>query len=405
MKDLKKLLKEQSKQILPDENVKENIRRELGYSEAEQSAAYAHGGTGSASGRKKWIAIIAAGLALVLCLCIILPVLLQKAPAGPGFIDGGKLDSIDTADEFYAYSAASVGSILASAQTAAADAAAVQKSAPGADTEARGAGMRSLSAMPRSNGLTDEEQEIAATVNGYLGLVEGLLSDEAIEYNAVELGQEEFGYPYRMTVTVQDMLGGAVQYTMYYNKILTGSETDGDEREEEYAIEGILLVDGNQYPVRGEKETESEEDEAELSLSFTAYRPNDAGRGLPYLRMEQESEEEAGEESEKSFLYTLYDEKGEAIETTSVEYEQEEGETELKMVVRRGGKTDELWFRREDGRSNVLSARAEIGGREYSFTVTIEEEGYHYEFSDGNSGDGGRPGHGDDDDDDDDADD
>ena len=395
MKDVKKLLKEQSKHILPDESVKENIRRELGFSDGEQTAAYAHGGTGGI-GKKGLISIIAVGLALVLCLCILLPILLNRSPANPGLIGGGTLDSIDTADEFYAYGAASVGSLLASAQTAS------QGAADAAVPKSARAGIRTLSVQTRAGGLTDEERQIADTVNGYLGLAEGLLSDEAIEYTAEELGQEEYGYPYRMTVTVQDMLGDTAQYTMYYEKILTDSETDGDETEAEYAISGILLVDGEQYPVRGEKETESEEGESELSLTFTAYRPSDASRELPYLRMEQESEEEAGEESEKFFLYTLYDENGREAETTSVEYEQEDGETELKITVRRGGETDELLLWRENGRGNVLTARAKIGGKEYSFTVTIEEGNYRYEFSDGNSGSGGRPGHGDDDDDDDD---
>ena len=98
MKDVKKLLKAQSKHILPDEGVKENIRRELGYSDAEQSAAYAHGGT-EKLGRKGIIPIVAAGLALVLCLCIVLPVvLLHRNPSAPGLIGGGTLNSIDTAD-------------------------------------------------------------------------------------------------------------------------------------------------------------------------------------------------------------------------------------------------------------------------------------------------------------------
>ena len=350
---------EKAQSISSNEGVKENIRRELGYSDAEQSAAYAHGGT-ERFGRKGIISLIAAGLALVLCLCIVLPVvLLHRNPSAPGLIGGGTLNSIDTADEFYAYGAASVGSILSAGLSQ------ESKSAQ----EARGAEVRS----------------------------------EAIEYTAEELGQEEYGYPYRMTVTVQDMLGGSAQYTMYYDKILTDSETDGDEKEEEYAISGILLVDGEQYPVRGEKETESEEGETELSLTFTAYRPSDASRKLPYLRMEQESEEETGEESEKFFLYTLYDENGEETQTTSVEYEQEEdGETELKITVERGNETDELRFWREEGKSNVLSARAKIGGKEYSFTVTVEEGNYRYEFSDGNSGGGDRPSHDDDDDDDDD---
>ena len=68
--------------------------------DAEQSAAYAHGGT-ERFGRKGIISLIAAGLALVLCLCIVLPVvLLHRNPSTPGLIGGGTLDSIDTADEF-----------------------------------------------------------------------------------------------------------------------------------------------------------------------------------------------------------------------------------------------------------------------------------------------------------------
>lgn len=407
MKDVKKLLKAQSKHILPDEGVKENIKRELGYSDAEQSAAYAHGGT-ERFGRKGIISLIAAGLALVLCLCIVLPVLLlHRNPSTPGLIGGGTLDSIDSADEFYAYGAASVGSLLSAAQasgqgaemqksarTAAGEqSAAMQKSTQGEAAFAPGAGMRSLSLPARtSGGLTDEEQAVADAASGYLALAEGLLADGAIEYTAVELGQEEHGYPYRMTVTVRDLAGGAVQYTMYYDKILTESETDGEETEAEYDIEGVLLIGGEEYPVRGEKETESEEDETELSLQFTAYRPSDTGRKVPYLRMEQESEEETAEgEAEKFYLYTLYDENGAPSETTAVEYEQEEGELELKITVQRGGQKDEFLFWREDGRGDVLSAEANIGGEEYRFTVTIEAGGYRFEFSDG-----GRPGDDDD---------
>lgn len=381
MKDVKKLLAEQSKQVLPDRSVKENIKRELGYTE-ESRAAYAHGGTQAVSGRKKKIALLAAALAAVLCLCIVLPIALHGSDK-PGFIDGGKIDRIDSADEFYAYSAASVGTLLSAAQGPDA----VLKSAPKTNAGTGSLKKRTFatSAASAANGLTDAEQAIADTVDGYLGLIESLLSEEAIEYTAVELGQEQYGYRYRMTVTVRDMLGDPFEYTMFYDKVLTESETDGDETEEEYAIDGILLVGGKQYPVSGEKETENEEDESELSLQFTAYRPNLAGKKIPYLRMEQESEEEdGGKETEKFFLYTLYDENGRPAETTSVEYEEEEGELELKMTVRRGEEKDELWFWREDGRKNILSARARIGGEDYRFTVMIEESGYRYEFSDGN---------------------
>lgn len=388
MKDIRKLLREQSRQILPDEGVKNNIKRELGYTEQEGEAAYAHGGTVSVSRRNRLLAICAAALALALCLCIVLPVALNRSPAGPGIIHSGTVDSVDTADEFYAYGAASVGSLLAAAAPATAQA------------QYFAAGLRILSSATAPLQLTANEQQVADTVNGYLGLVEGLLSEEAIAYTAVQLEQEEFGFPFRMTVTVQDMLGGAEEYTMYYNKVLTESETDGDETEEEYAIDGILLVDGEQYPVKGEKETETEEDESELSLSFIAYRPDDRDRKIPYLRMEQETEEEVEGETEKSFLYTLYDENGRETETTAVEYEHdpEDGELELKIVVKRGDREDELRFRRKDGQKNVLETEAKIDGEDYTFTVTIQDGKYHYQFRDGNSYDENRGYRGNDDD-------
>ena len=395
MKDIRKLLAEQSDKVLPAESVKENIKRELGFA-PEQEAAYAHGGTTVAAPRKKWLALAATALAIVLCLAIILPIALRGA-GGPGSVGGG-IGTIDTADEFYAYSAASVGSILASSQA--------NDGAQTADGAASGGMLiRTLSSRAASgNALTPEEQEIADTVDEYLGLVENLLADGEIEYSAVQLSQAEYGYPYRMTVTVRDLLGQPFDYTMYYDKLLIGSETEGDEVEEEYAIEGVLLVGDEQYPVLGEKETENETDESELSLQFTAYRPGDTARRVPYLRMQQESETELDDkETEKFFRYTLFDEQGNEAETTSVEYstEEEEREMELKMTVKRGGEKDELLFRRKGGNNNVLSAEATIGGREYRFTVTIEKGKYRYEFSDGNRFDGDRFDRDDHDDDDD----
>ena len=389
MKDVKKLLRGQAKQILPDKDIPDKIKRELGFSGQAEDAAYAHGGTVSVSRRNRILAIAAAALAVVLCLCIVLPIALNRSPAGPGIIDSGTIGSVDSADEFYAYGAASVGSLLAASNAA----------STAAPSVSAGIRLRSLASVPLQ--LTEGEQQIAETVSGYLSLVEGLLSDEAIQYTAVQLEEDLYGYSCRMTVTVRDMLGGSIEYTMYYDKVLTGSETDGDETEHEYSIDGILLVGNEQYPVKGEKETETETDETELSLCFTAFRPNDRDRKIPYLRMEQETEQETEGDTEKSFVYTLFDEVGDKIETTAVEYEHdtEDGELELKIIVERGSRKDELRFRRKDGQNNVLDAEATIDGEQYTFSVTVQEGNYRYEFKDGNHYDGDRGQHGDDDDD------
>ena len=80
MKNIRKLLREQSKNVLPDESVQENIRRELGLENAERSAAYAHGGTAAHGGRQKTIIALAAVLlAAALFLSVFLPIFLNRS--------------------------------------------------------------------------------------------------------------------------------------------------------------------------------------------------------------------------------------------------------------------------------------------------------------------------------------
>ena len=118
MKELKKLLAEQAPTVLPDERVKQNIRRELGYeAPAEREATYAHGGTAAVRGKKTlWIAVAAGLLAVALALGILLPVFL-RTPAPHITLPGDKFLDIKSTDDFYAYGAASVGSILSARES------------------------------------------------------------------------------------------------------------------------------------------------------------------------------------------------------------------------------------------------------------------------------------------------
>lgn len=76
MKDVKKLLSENAKAILPDDNVKKNIKRELGMEETDATLVYAHGGERVAPNLKiKLISICAAAMAVILALCFLLPAL------------------------------------------------------------------------------------------------------------------------------------------------------------------------------------------------------------------------------------------------------------------------------------------------------------------------------------------
>ena len=77
MKNVKKMLTEQADKILPDDSVKENIKRELNISASEAALSYAHGGESSARTNTKnkliaaFAAIVVVALALVIALSLI----------------------------------------------------------------------------------------------------------------------------------------------------------------------------------------------------------------------------------------------------------------------------------------------------------------------------------------------
>ena len=140
-KDVKKLLAEHRAEILPDERVKEKVKRDLGISSVTESRlSYAHGGERAVTDRRKaTTAVIAVVLIAAVFLCIFLPLWLGRGGTSgtvtpPG---GGIFGSITDADSFYAYGAASVGSILSSAGSGAAQTAAEAGSA--AETQAESA--------------------------------------------------------------------------------------------------------------------------------------------------------------------------------------------------------------------------------------------------------------------------
>lgn len=375
MKDIRKMLKAQAKDVLPDEKLRESIKQELGYGAAEEAPvlARADGGSEQTKEKRKVMIPLVAFAVILLVLAIVLPLALPGS--APTVLPGGnKFADITNAESFYAYGAASVGSLLAS--------------------ESDASPVRAM-----KDGAAREEKHIE-TVNRYMALVEGLLSEDAIETTAVA-GNEE--YQYGMKIGYTDLLGNAAHYTLYYNKhFLNANQKEEDEKEEEYAIEGVLVAEGRTYPVSGNYETESEEDETEGELFFRAYL-DEAKSAYIEVTQEYESENEDGEqEVEREYVYSRY-ENGKRVERTTVEYESEEGELELKLTIEQEDVRDELVFESayRDGET-VLLAEGKLSGEDVRFIVYIREGGYHYVFDDGSSSDHDRY---DDDHDDDDRDD
>ena len=131
-KDVKKMLAEHRADILPDERVKEKVKRDLGLSEVRESRlSYAQGGEHALTDKKKvFIAVVTVLLVAAIFLGVFLPLQLGGGtqPGGVPIIPDDPFGAITSADEFYAYGAASVGSILASSVEAQAGGAAKKPS-------------------------------------------------------------------------------------------------------------------------------------------------------------------------------------------------------------------------------------------------------------------------------------
>lgn len=378
-KDVKKLLAEHRADILPDERVKEKVKRDLGLSSVKESRlSYAQGGEHALTdGKKVMIAVIAVLLVAAIFLGVFLPLWLKGGgtPVTPG---GGSdpFGNITSADRFYAYGAASVGSILASVSESGAAAAAVA------------AGEALIPAASDASRLASAaEEEQVATLNKYLSLVESLLSDGGISGEAIAPAGE---YKFGMRVTSTDLTGGTSGYVLYYNKRFVSGETDGEESEENYSIEGVLVTEfDTSYEVKGNYQTETEsedgEHESESGLFFRAFTSEDR-RSYIEVRQETETESEDGvEETETEYVYTVVED-DRRVERMTVEYETEQDETELNMTIENyvEGRSETLVFEdeTEDG-VRVIAVSGTLDGTPVAFRIYVRDGHYDYVFADG----------------------
>ena len=207
-----------------------------------------------------------------------------------------------------------------------------------------------------------------AELDRYMALVESLLSDGGFDFSSQTSDRE--GYAEKTVISYKDMSGDAHDYVMYFNQTLTKSETDESdgETEENYSIKGVMVIDGADYEIRGERKNESEEGESESETEFVVIL--DENR---YIRVEQSVETEDGE-SEQEYCYSVY-ENGKLVERSAFSYETEENETELKMTSFKDGKTQVLYFEREiENGEEVIEIHVGDGKHGKGYIVHIEKD-------------------------------
>ena len=316
--------------------------------------------------KKLLVGILAA---LILALAVITAVGCGKTSSS-----AGRFDELSGTDQVYGFSAASAATVISAMNGGQAAGVAAKK---GMTTFRDG----------QTAAVTDEQT--VNELNGYMMLVESLLSDGGFGFT--ESASDLPDYEKMMRVTYRDLPGNTIEYVMYYNETVIHEETEWDDGEEEREttsrIDGILRIDGADYAMRGVSENSSEGDETESEHELTVTLGANA-----YLLVEQEVEQERGE-NEQEYAYSLYENKT-LIERSLFEYEQELGETEIKLEQRVRGEngsytTQIFYFDRETehGRDTI---RIRVGDRNAAaaYTVSIQENAdgtfsYLYEQANG----------------------
>lgn len=221
---------------------------------------------------------------------------------------------------------------------------------------------------PEKPGEQPSDSPETAELDRYMALVESLLSDGGFDFSSQTSDRE--GYAEKTVISYKDMSGDAHDYVMYFNQTLTKSETDESdgETEENYSIKGVMVIDGADYEIRGERKNESEEGESETETEFVVILGENR-----YIRVEQSVETEDGE-SEQEYCYSVY-ENGKLVERSEFSYETEENETELKMTSFKDGKTQVLYFEREiEKGEEVIEIHVGDGKHGKGYIVHIEKD-------------------------------
>ena len=221
---------------------------------------------------------------------------------------------------------------------------------------------------PEKPGEQPSDSPETAELGRYMALVESLLSDGGFDFSSQTSDREE--YAEKTVISYKDMSGDAHDYVMYFNQTLTKSETDESdgETEENYSIKGVMVIDGADYEIRGERKNESEEGESETETEFVVILGENR-----YIRVEQSVETEDGE-SEQEYCYSVY-ENGKLVERSEFSYETEENETELKMTSFKDGKTQVLYFEREiENGEEVIEIHVGDGKHGKGYIVHIEKD-------------------------------
>ena len=388
-KDIEKKLKTEAEQFAPDllDKIKSAARGEnlLPYVSENNSEEYSQGNTAVMAKSKRkaigWFSCVA----VIVCLVLILSFIFyfgRNKPFNPAHIHL-------SAEDVYGMGAVSSVRLLGSNMSV---------SAVKTFSEVRAvAQRRSSDGMFTSNSSDDSEREVkeqAERFNEYFTALDSFFGKDIISTTTEENADGKYPYEIKMTIKGTDLSGKTIPYIMYYTEFLVNSQEDEEEADEdgeterEYKLVGVMVVDGAEYYLEGERSEENEKDESETELKIRAYA--DMADKSSYIQMEQEYSVEDGE-TETEYVYSIYV-NGELLEQTAVEFETENKdgkvETEYELEFRSGASKGKYVVEREvkDNKTEI-KVKYDIDGKKGVFHIReiTDEDGnkkYEYKFSD-----------------------
>lgn len=260
-----------------------------------------------------------------------------------------------TATQLYGFTAASAGAILQSFNAGNSNAAAAAE------------GQTEPAEQP-----ADPAQDQINAVKDYMSMVENFLGDNPL--SVTEAASDNAEYTNMLVVKNSDLSGNKYEYILYYNESDVTVEEEEDGVEIESRIEGIMILNGVNYTVDGQKEIEGDE----FEIAFTAKIDENN-----YVKIKQEIEAD-----EQKFVYEVF-ENGKKVSKFEIEIEDETDETEVEMKVETADGTEIFKFKKEvENNKTVIKIVIQKGNERTELKVHIEtkEDGTEvYKFMQGNT--------------------
>ena len=317
---------------------------------------------------KKTITLILAASALTLALG-------ATACNTGGISLGGTGDTPASSESVYGVSAATAGMLIQSMEAGSPASRTPESTPQTPETTLPETPRETPEQQPTEPAAPETTVSAFPELDGYMGLVDSFLNGSG--YSVEVTNSDRAEYDEMMKISYSG-LNGSTKYEMHYNKMLIPDFDDDDrwedEEKEEYAIEGVLVIDGMEYPVQGVREIERERNEYESETQFRVTLED--GRSV----WVEQSESSEKDEHELEYSY-LIRENGRVVERSSFSFEEEKGETELEMLTEKNGKRESFSFEKESYRGKEYIFLRVGSGRETKSYLVVSDGngGYSYE--------------------------